>query len=306
MGVRKYVNIITSPHPTPPLRDVTHLQRSMTYVRTCKWTCRGVTSWECTSTWTLLPHPTPPHPCVAWHIFNVAWRMCAIVRTCKWTCRGVTSWECASTWTLLPHPTPPQGTYIKMPKTLGRFSTRRLKHHQHGGPQTDAPATFHEKTWKKGKTLKQTQIHGLKLSWKKEGYRLSPRNNIVVSGEPWLTKKTFGANPNQYYQNGFKRGLANSSWDSICCQQVHQSLTRDTDKYSHNGVLHHGYCFKTDSYTQDGLVLNIQGEAPISRFMNPFTVCERTPHWPFSDASPDGQLDSMSGTKGQWCKHADT
>ena len=50
------------------------------------------------------------------------------VRTCKWTCRGVTSWECASTWTLLPHPTPPQGTYKKMPKTLGRFSTRRLKH----------------------------------------------------------------------------------------------------------------------------------------------------------------------------------
>ena len=49
----------TQPHPTPPLRDVTHLQRSMTYVRTCKWTCRGVTSWECASTWTLLPHPTP-------------------------------------------------------------------------------------------------------------------------------------------------------------------------------------------------------------------------------------------------------
>ena len=42
---------------TPPLRDETHLQRSMTYVRTCKWTCRGVTSWECASTWTLLPHP---------------------------------------------------------------------------------------------------------------------------------------------------------------------------------------------------------------------------------------------------------
>ena len=55
--VRKYVNVITP--PTPPLRDVTHLQRSMTYVRTCKWTCRGVTSWECASTWTLLPHPTP-------------------------------------------------------------------------------------------------------------------------------------------------------------------------------------------------------------------------------------------------------
>ena len=68
----------TPPHPTPPLRDVTHLQRStLTYVRTCKWTCRGVTSWECASTWTLLPHPTPPHPCVTWHIFNVAWRMCA-------------------------------------------------------------------------------------------------------------------------------------------------------------------------------------------------------------------------------------
>ena len=26
----------TPPHPAPPLRDVTHLQRSMTYVRTCK------------------------------------------------------------------------------------------------------------------------------------------------------------------------------------------------------------------------------------------------------------------------------
>ena len=50
------------PHPTPPLRDVTHLQRSMTYVRTCKWTCRGLTLWECASTWTLLPHPTPPYP----------------------------------------------------------------------------------------------------------------------------------------------------------------------------------------------------------------------------------------------------
>jgi len=33
MGVRKYVNVIA--HPTPPLRDVTHLQRSMTYVRNC-------------------------------------------------------------------------------------------------------------------------------------------------------------------------------------------------------------------------------------------------------------------------------
>ena len=77
MGVRKYVNVIAPPHPAPPLRDVTHLQRSMTYVRTWKWTCRGVTSWECASTWTLLPHPAPPHPCVTWHIFNVAWRMCA-------------------------------------------------------------------------------------------------------------------------------------------------------------------------------------------------------------------------------------
>ena len=53
---------------------------------------------------------TPPHPCVTWHIFNVAWRMCARASE---TCRGVTSWECASTWTLLPHPTPPQGTYKK-------------------------------------------------------------------------------------------------------------------------------------------------------------------------------------------------
>ena len=51
--------LLPYPHPTPPLRDVTHLQRSMTNVRTCKWTCRGVTSWECASTWTLLPHPTP-------------------------------------------------------------------------------------------------------------------------------------------------------------------------------------------------------------------------------------------------------
>ena len=112
------------PHPTPPLRDVTHLQRSMTYVRTCKWTCRGVTSWECASTWTLLPHPTPPLRDVT-HLQ----RSMTYVLTCKWTCRGVTSWECASTWMLLPHPTPPQGTYnIKMPKTLGRFSTRRHKH----------------------------------------------------------------------------------------------------------------------------------------------------------------------------------
>ena len=89
-------------HLTPPLRDVTHLQRSMTYVRTCKWTCRGVTSWECASTWTLLPHPTPPLRDVT-HLQ----RSMTYVRTCKWTCRGVTSWECASTWTLLPHPTPP-------------------------------------------------------------------------------------------------------------------------------------------------------------------------------------------------------
>ena len=57
--------------------DKMSTDRSITYVRTCKWTCRGVTSWECASTWTLLPHPTPPHPCVTWHIFNVAWRMCA-------------------------------------------------------------------------------------------------------------------------------------------------------------------------------------------------------------------------------------
>ena len=136
-------------------------------------------------------------------------------------------------------------THIYTERSVVQNSTDPVvKHHQHGGPQTDAPATFHEKTWKKGKTLKQTQIHGLKLSWKKEGYRLSSRNNIVVSGEPWLKKKTFGANPNQYYQNGFKRGLANSSWDSICCQQVHQSLTRDRDKHSHNGVLHHGCCFE--------------------------------------------------------------
>ena len=99
----------------------------MTYARACKWTCRGVTSWECASTWTLLPHPTPPLRDVT-HLQ----RSMMYVRTCKWTCRGVTSWECASTWTLLPHPTPPhrtppQGTYIEMPKPLGRFSTRRLK-----------------------------------------------------------------------------------------------------------------------------------------------------------------------------------
>ena len=54
-------------------------------------------------------------------------RSMTYVRTCKWKCRGITSWKCASTWTLLPHPTPPQGTYKKMPKTLGRFSTRRHK-----------------------------------------------------------------------------------------------------------------------------------------------------------------------------------
>ena len=92
----------------------------MTYVRTCKWTLRGVTSWEHASTWTLLPHPTPP-------LRDGTHLQRSMTYACKWTCRGVTSWECASTWTLLPHPTPPQGTYIKMPKTLGRFSTRRLK-----------------------------------------------------------------------------------------------------------------------------------------------------------------------------------
>ena len=74
----------TPPHPTPPLRDVTHLQRSMTYARTCKWTCRGVTSWERASTWTLLPHPTPPLRDVT-HLQ----RRMTYVRTCKWTCRGV-------------------------------------------------------------------------------------------------------------------------------------------------------------------------------------------------------------------------
>ena len=116
------------PHPTPPHPCVTHLQRSMTYVRTCKWTCRGVTSWECASTWTLLPHPTQPHPTPPLRDVTHLQRSMTYVRTCKWTCCGVTSWECASTWTLLPHPTPPQGTYIKMPKTLGRFSTRRHKH----------------------------------------------------------------------------------------------------------------------------------------------------------------------------------
>ena len=33
----------------------------------------------CASEWTLIPHPTPPHPtpCVTWNLFNVAWRMCA-------------------------------------------------------------------------------------------------------------------------------------------------------------------------------------------------------------------------------------
>ena len=84
LEVRKYVNVIAPPHPmrdvrhlqrrawrmcanaseravashdrnaqvrerycpTPPhpMRDVRHLQRSMTYVRKCKWTCRGLTS----------------------------------------------------------------------------------------------------------------------------------------------------------------------------------------------------------------------------------------------------------------------
>ena len=36
MEVHKYVNVLTPPYPTPPLRDMTHLQRSMTRVRTCK------------------------------------------------------------------------------------------------------------------------------------------------------------------------------------------------------------------------------------------------------------------------------
>ena len=89
------------------------------------------------------------------------------------------------------------------------------------------------------------------VSWKNYVF-ISRRNDIVVSGEPCLTMKTIGANPNQYYQNGFKRRLANSSWDSICCQQVHQSPTRDSGA------------------TMDiALVLNIQGEASISRCMSP-------------------------------------
>ena len=47
-----------------------------TYVHMRSFNFCSITSWECASTWTLLPHPTPPHSCVTWHIFNVAWRMC--------------------------------------------------------------------------------------------------------------------------------------------------------------------------------------------------------------------------------------
>ena len=52
------------PHPTPPLRDVTHLQRSMTYVRNCAhvqvnvpWrNIMGVRKYVNV----IIPHPTPP------------------------------------------------------------------------------------------------------------------------------------------------------------------------------------------------------------------------------------------------------
>ena len=64
----KYVNVITPPHPTPPLRDVTHLQRSMTYVRNCAhvqvnvpWrNIMGVRKYVNVIT---PPHPTPPRTC---------------------------------------------------------------------------------------------------------------------------------------------------------------------------------------------------------------------------------------------------
>ena len=80
------------------------------------------------------PHPTPPHPTPPLRDVTHLQRSMTYVRTCKWTCRGVASWECASTWTLLPHPTPPHPkAYIKISKTLGRFSTRRHKHHHPNG-----------------------------------------------------------------------------------------------------------------------------------------------------------------------------
>ena len=46
----------------------------------------------CTGTWTLLSHPTPPHPSSSWW-----WKSSACCRACV----------CTGTWTLLSHPTPP-------------------------------------------------------------------------------------------------------------------------------------------------------------------------------------------------------
>ena len=61
------------------------------------------------SMWTLLPHPTQPHPCVTWHIFNVAWRICAHVQVnVPWrNIMGVRKYVNA---TAPPQPSPPHPT----------------------------------------------------------------------------------------------------------------------------------------------------------------------------------------------------
>ena len=65
------MNVIAPPHPTPPQRSITYVWklqknvqwRSITYVRKLQkngqW--RSIT-YVCKWQWTLLPHPTPPHP----------------------------------------------------------------------------------------------------------------------------------------------------------------------------------------------------------------------------------------------------
>ena len=116
------------PHPTPPLRDVIHLQRSMTYARTCKWAFRGVTSWERARTLTLLPHPTPPHPCVTWYIFNVAWRMCARAseRAVAW--HHGSAQEHERYHPTPPHPTPPLRDVTHLQRSMTYVRTCKWHH----------------------------------------------------------------------------------------------------------------------------------------------------------------------------------
>ena len=81
--VYRNMNVIVSPHPTPPVTD--HERAVPVSGQQERW-------WGCcacvwTGTWTLLSHPTPPHPTGNWW-----WKSSACVRT--------------GTWTLLSHPTP--------------------------------------------------------------------------------------------------------------------------------------------------------------------------------------------------------